>query len=902
MDQVFTTYSLVFLGTSLVAFFAAFIAWQRRMVRGAPEMVWLTLLAGFWAFCAMFESAAVTTEQKVLWSKIGYIGAVTTPVLYLWFVMRFTGQEKWSQTKVLLLLLIVPALTWSAALTNESHQWIWTGFSPVSSETNLMVYYHGTGFYILYFGYSYLLLVLATVLLMRFIRQQTRIYRLQGVVIFLAGLCPWIASILYLTNGNPVPGLDLVPLSIVLSCVLFLHGMLYRRFLDLVPVARKTLMETLSDGILALDRLNRIQDLNRAALHLLELPDKSVIGKDISRVVGKNNPLIGAIMEGTGEEVARVSGQEMHYYRIIFKEIENPRGSRLIVIRDITAQRQSEAEILRRDKILDAIAKATALLVQAENIEEAINGALALIGEAAGVNRVYIFWNHHDPEYKYPLMSQAFEWTDGTVSAEINNPELQNVPYEIACPRWYELLSAGKVVAGNIREFPENERIALSAQGIVSVLVTPIFIDQKFSGMVGFDDCYTEREWPVTEERILTAAAGTIGAAYMRHRSREELLKAKLKAEESDRLKSAFLANMSHEIRTPMNGILGFLNLLQTPDLTNTEKEEYIRIVRKSAERMLSTVHDIIDISRIESGLMPLVFSTINLNELMVTLKEFFTPEAEGKHLQLFLQSTVADNTAVIYTDRDKLTTILTNLIKNALKYTPRGYVEFGYQLSGDYTEFFVKDTGIGIPPERQEAVFERFIQADISHSRRYEGSGLGLSIARAYVEMMGGRITLESEPDRGSTFRFTIPLRQHSAKHNASPEMPGLMGKKELRSHTILVTEDDPVNMEYLRLALLREGHRVVTASNGAEAIACLRKDPEISLVLMDIKLPGMDGYETTREIRKSNSTIPVIAHTAHAFEGDREKALAAGCNDYLAKPVREKELLRCIHKYLIY
>lgn len=901
MDQVFTTYSLIFLGTSLVAFFSAFLAWQRRMVRGAREMVWLTLLSGFWAFSAMFESAAVTTEHKVLWSQIGYIGAVTTPVLYLWFVMRFTGQQQWMKTKVLVLLFFVPVITWLAALTNESHGWIWSGFSPVSPDTNLMVYYHGPGFYILYFIYSYLLLILATALLVRFIRNQTRIYRLQGLVIFLAGLCPWIASILYLSNGNPVPGLDIVPLSIVLSCVLFLHGMLYRRFLDLVPVARKTLMETLSDGILALDRLNRIQDLNRAALNLLELPDKSVIGKDITQVVDTNNPMISAILKGTGEEVSRGTGRNIHHYRVISKEIENPHGSRLLVIRDITLQRQTEAEILRRDKLLDAIAKATALLVQAENIEEAINGALALIGEAAGVNRVYIFWNHEDPEYKYPLMSQAFEWTDGTVTAEINNPELQNVPYEIACPRWYELLSAGKVVAGNIREFPEPEKIALSAQGIVSVLVTPIFIDQKFSGLVGFDDCYTEREWPVTEERILTAAAGTIGAAYMRHRSREELLKAKIKAEESDRLKSAFLANMSHEIRTPMNGILGFLNLLQTPDLTSTEKEDYIRIVRKSAERMLSTVHDIIDISRIESGQMPLVFSTINLNELMVTLKEFFTPEATGKHLQLFLQSPVDDNNAVIYTDREKLTTVLTNLIKNALKYTPKGYVEYGFHLRGDFTEFYVRDTGIGISPDRQEAVFERFIQADISHSRKYEGAGLGLSIARAYVEMLGGRITLESEPERGSTFRFTIPLRQHSGEHKASPEMPGLSGKKEIRSCTILVTEDDPVNLEYIRLALLREGHRVITASNGAEAIAALRRNQEISLVLMDIRLPGMDGYETTLEIRKWNSTIPVIAHTAYAFEGDREKALAAGCNDYLSKPVREKELLRCIHKYLL-
>lgn len=240
----------------------------------------------------------------------------------------------------------------------------------------------------------------------------------------------------------------------------------------------------------------------------------------------------------------------------------------------------------------------------------------------------------------------------------------------------------------------------------------------------------------------------------------EELVQAKEKAEESDRLKSAFLANMSHEIRTPMNGIMGFAELLREPDLSTEQMQEYIRIIEKSGQRMLNLVNDITDIARIEAGQMKLSIHESNVNEIVKEAYKFFMPEAESKGISLSFITSMLPEEAVLKTDRDKLFATLSNLIKNSLKFTFSGSIDFGYQKKGEFLEFYVKDTGIGIPEEKQAAVFERFIQADMSNTRISEGTGLGLSISKAYVEMLGGKIWLESEVGKGTCFYFTIPLQ----------------------------------------------------------------------------------------------------------------------------------------------
>ena len=379
-----------------------------------------------------------------------------------------------------------------------------------------------------------------------------------------------------------------------------------------------------------------------------------------------------------------------------------------------------------------------------------------------------------------------------------------------------------------------------------------------------------------------------------------ELVIAKEKAEESDWLKTAFLANMSHEIRTPMNGILGFSELLKKPNLTGQQQQHYIRIIEKSGHRMLNTINDIISISKIESGLMELDISESNVNEQIEYIYTFFKPEVEGRGLQLFKKNGLPFDKAVLKTDREKIFAILTNLVKNAIKFTETGSIDIGYIQKGEYLEFYVKDSGIGVDDERQEAIFERFMQADISDSRAYEGAGLGLSISKAFVEMLGGELRVESKKGKGSSFYFTIPyinsLREKAKKETGlNPYAIGVQTKKL----KLLIVEDDETSDLLLTIRLEDISREILHASNGFEAIEACRDNPDIDLILMDIKMPVMDGHQATKEIRKFNKDLIIIAQTAHAFEGDKEKAIASGCNDCLSKPVVTKELMALIESY---
>jgi len=384
----------------------------------------------------------------------------------------------------------------------------------------------------------------------------------------------------------------------------------------------------------------------------------------------------------------------------------------------------------------------------------------------------------------------------------------------------------------------------------------------------------------------------------------QELKNAKEKAEESDRLKSAFLANMSHEIRTPMNGILGFTELLKEPDLSSEQKEAYINIVRQSGQRMLNTVNDIVEISKIEAGIATVDLKEVNVPESIDELIRFFTPEALQKGLKLTLEKEAPDTAAVAITDPNKLDSILTNLIKNAIKYTNKGTIKIGYEITemeqALSLQFFVKDTGIGVPKERQQAIFERFIQADIADKDARQGSGLGLAITKAYVEMLGGEIWVESNPGEGSTFFFTLPLNAKGSGKTAEKEtsIPEKKSNQKKRLN-ILIAEDDETSTMYLQTILQSENCKFIYTQSGIETVEICRNNRDIDLVLMDIQMPGMNGYDATREIRKFNDKVVIIAQTAYALEGDKEKALEAGCNDYISKPIKKGELLELINKY---
>jgi hypothetical protein len=408
--------------------------------------------------------------------------------------------------------------------------------------------------------------------------------------------------------------------------------------------------------------------------------------------------------------------------------------------------------------------------------------------------------------------------------------------------------------------------------------------DREDSGMIGLIHDISDRKRNEKEkENIL-----------------EELIAAKERAEESDRLKSAFLCNISHEIRTPMNGILGFSELLKEPHLSGKEQARYIELIEQSGERMLNLINDLLDISRIEAGETVLQITETPVNRLLHDLYAFFKPEADKKGLQLHCTTGLPDSECIIQTDTSKLNQILMNLVQNALKFTRTGGIDYGYILKDSLLEFYVIDSGIGIPVDMKIKIFERFRQVNNSLTRHHEGPGLGLSISKAYIAMLGGTIRVESEVDRGSAFFFTLPynppfslktepLSPVTEKLTAS--LPGL---------TILIAEDDNVSRLLLAIYLKNEHITVLSAVNGHEAVEMVMHHPEIDCVLMDIKMPVMNGFEATKLIKQLRPDLPVIAQTAFTSKEEKKKAKTAGCDSVIFKPINRNELLEKMKRLL--
>ncbi|HAF30030.1 MAG TPA: hypothetical protein DCG75_13400 [Bacteroidales bacterium] len=375
-----------------------------------------------------------------------------------------------------------------------------------------------------------------------------------------------------------------------------------------------------------------------------------------------------------------------------------------------------------------------------------------------------------------------------------------------------------------------------------------------------------------------------------------ELINAKEKAEESDRLKSAFLANMSHEIRTPMNGIIGFAKLLQKNGLSKEKLTDYINIIIKSSKQLLNIVNDILDISRIETGQLELYENTINVNNVLDEIKSFFELNATEKGLKLNLYYELKNNEAFIFIDDSKLKQIIYNLIGNALKFTEKGSIDFGYKLIDQQIEFFVKDTGIGIHSKYQKHIFDRFNKIEYK-TNIYGGTGLGLAISKGLIEKMNGEIWLTSKEGEGTTFYFTLPFIK---ERKFADDFIIKKENTDLFRGTILIVEDEEFNAFYLKEIFKKRNIKCIHAWDGEEAIKICSGNEKIDLVLMDIKLPKMNGFRATQEIKKINPKLSVIAQTAYAMESDKLDALAAGCDDYISKPIVEEKLISLLEKYL--
>jgi len=396
-----------------------------------------------------------------------------------------------------------------------------------------------------------------------------------------------------------------------------------------------------------------------------------------------------------------------------------------------------------------------------------------------------------------------------------------------------------------------------------------------------------------------------------RKRMINELVDARKKAEQSDRLKSAFLANMSHEIRTPMNAIVGFAEMLSDTDLTSADRTQFSAIIQSRSDDLMHIINDLLEISRIESGNFTVVKTEFIINKVFDDLDMVFRKrlhQINKAHLSFEIEKALPDHQSAIYTDSYIFKQVFSNLIENAIKYTHTGSIRFGYnQPDNGFITFYVKDTGIGISTENQNVIFEHFRQAEIENQHRYSGTGLGLAICRGSLTHLNGRIWVVSEPGKGSTFYFTLPFNNPGLSTERNNLQSGLVIQQSVPviKHTwagkrLLIVEDEPTNMEFLRIILRRTKVEITSAESGT----LLRKHYDnldhFDLVLLDVRLPDANGWDLAREIKTIRPELPIIAQTAYAMSDDFQKSKQAGCDNYISKPINKEKLLVLISKYL--
>ncbi|WP_158856547.1 PAS domain-containing hybrid sensor histidine kinase/response regulator [Lunatibacter salilacus] len=568
-------------------------------------------------------------------------------------------------------------------------------------------------------------------------------------------------------------------------------------------------------------------------------------------------------------------------------------------IQDIDEQVHNDEKLKQKEQMLQSISTATDELLSNDNLYEAVSNSLEIIGKSVNVDRVYFFENSFDEEGNRQT-SQRFEWSSEEAEPQINNPDLQNIPMEIFGDFAKPMINGMPFIA-IIKDLPEENptRQFLENQGIKSILTIPIFDDDQFWGFTGFDECKFDRVWSDAEVSLLKSFVNSIGNAVDRKKLEQRLTKSKEKAEKASLAKSEFLANMSHEIRTPLNGIIGFTDLLIKTEL-NDSQLQYINIVNQSANTLLNIINDILDFSKIEAGKLELDINRADIYDLAGQATDVVSYQAQKKGIEMLL-NLAPDLPRYIFIDDIRLKQIIINLLGNAVKFTNEGEIELKITISEKINAhkskfmFEVRDTGIGISPDTQVKIFDAFSQEDGSTTKKYGGTGLGLTISNKLLHMMGSELKLDSTLNKGSTFSFEIELKTEQGEEINWMDLSYIK--------RALVVDDNANNRLILKEMFgLKEIH-VTEAHNGFDALQKLEHNPDCDVVLMDLNMPYMDGLETIRKIRENfshpTSEIPILllhssADDEYIHVSSRELKVAGK----LSKPIKLNDLVKALAK----
>lgn len=827
----------------------------------------------------------------------------------------------------------------------------------------------------------------------------------------------------------------------------------------------RTVIDATPDWIFIKNTDHRFMMVNKAHAASLRMTPATMVGKDDLELgfpedIVKGNPEKNIRGFWADEDDVLQSGEvkyiaeeqnivddKLHYFSTTKVPLLDENGNTWGILgfaHDITALKQVEDDLRKKDQLLQAVSEATHQLIDNENLEEALQEGVFLLGVKMQVDIISVYKNFYDDGNTLTLQQVAHWNVQDGVSKGISQTIIPS-PF-CASSQVFETLLNNEIYAALVTELAdENLQKIFYRQKIKSAVLIPIIVNNQLWGYIAIKECKAERRWTVTEFTILHSFAATLAATIAQRQLQQEILKAKVIAEKASMAKSEFMANMSHELRTPMNGILGFTDLVLTTDLQKAQRG-YLQNVKKSAHGLLGIINDILDFSKIEAGKLFIDYSAFQLNELIEEAIDLLNVKVHEKNLEVIFWSDPS-LPALINGDSVRIRQILVNLLGNAIKFTEKGeiFIEcrqtvLPYEKEGKkYIDISisVKDSGIGIAPQKLQKIFEGFTQADSSTTRKYGGTGLGLTISKSLAELMGGTLTVTSELGRGSSFTLQLalevldqsplikppvkPLLQNvlvvddndtnrqlmkgifdylqvkctlaasgaeALQHLSGtsvfdlvitdyqmPEMDGMMLankiaaqpkdagspvvlmlsslekniegyqaerkglikmlskpvklheldkmltdlfskqvkketpqlqqpgiKKMMQQATILVAEDEPVNMLLITEILSKMGLTVLQATNGLEVLELLAEH-QPHMIFMDVNMPEMDGFTATAQIRSLPSpacTTPVIALTADAMKEDRERCIDAGMNDYISKPFRLEELEGVLKKYL--
>ncbi|MCK9441786.1 MAG: PAS domain S-box protein [Methanothrix sp.] len=698
----------------------------------------------------------------------------------------------------------------------------------------------------------------------------------------------------------------------------FLSEITERKLAEEKMLFQASLLDQVNNAVITTDLYGNITYWNKFAERLYQWTAKEVIGKNISETVVPENQTdvmrdVMIKINDTGHyegefPVKRKDGtifQAFYTYGIL-NNIDSKMVGLVGVSMDITERKHAAEELRKKDIMLGGLSVATSILLTETDLDYAINQTMELLGETTRADRIHIFKNQDSEEGEH-FTGLLYSWSQDAALSLKDDPDLKHRPYNPILSRWYDLLSEGHPIKGLVRTFPDGERVLMESKNSKSLMVVPIMMKGQFWGFIVFDDCHSERTWSGVEVSILMAAADSIGGAIARKRSEDDLKKAKEIAESAAKAKSDFLANMSHEIRTPMNAVIGLADIILETDLT-LEQRSNLEIIRSSGDSLLSVINDILDFSKVDSGIVELESRPFVLKRCVEDSLNLVRTIASKKSLSLTYAIDKSTPQAIIG-DPGRLQQILANLLSNAAKFTDKGAISvsvYGERLNGicHTIHFDVKDTGIGIPEENMSRLFQPFTQVDSSTTRRYGGTGLGLAISKKLVELMGGRIWVDSKLGNGSTFHFTILADATTTipVSGMKAETKGECGQAadQNLSLRILLAEDNLVNQMVMLKMLNKLGYHADVAANGKEVLRFLEHQ-SYDLIFMDVQMPEMDGFETTRAIRKllsSGDQPKIIAITAYALKGDKERCLDAGMDDYISKPVKLEDLAEMMTK----